>query len=736
MKIDRRSFLSLSLSLSIGGAAGSVLTPLPWKLMDDSSIWSQMWPWTPVPEDGEVTYANSTCTLCPGGCGITVRKVNDRAVKIEGMTGHSVNDGGICILGLSGLQLLYGPTRVKTPLKRIGERGAGKWQPISWDAAIDEVATKLGELREAGKSAKVGCLSAGERGSVTALIKRFLEAYGSPNYFSTPSMQDGYELALSRMHGKKGRVGFDFANSDFILSFGSGYIDGWGSPVRMFKQNSAWKEKKVRVVQVEPRLSNSAAKADKWLPIKPGTEAVLALGLCHVMIEQSLYTKKFVEGYGSGFKAFKKMLAKAYTPEKVAAITGIDKSSLISLAKRFARAARPIAICGRGKGISAGSAAEFAAVHALNALAGRVNKIGGVWAMPEPDYIKWPKVKKDAIAAKGAKTERADGAGQGAYADAGSLVNRLFKAGAKEAALEMLLVTDANPVYSQPETAVVKKALAQIPYVVSFSSFMDETAQSADLILPNHVYLERFQDVPDARGMAPPVLSLVQPVVEPQFNTKHVGDVIIELAKQLGGNIEAAFGWDDYETCLSETLGDKWDQLIEQTTLVDKDFRVAGWGSAFATANKRFAFSGASLAPALNGDPQKFPLTLIATDSMRLAGGYVGDPPFMIKTVADTVLKGKESLVEINPKTAKKLGLGERDCAKLATPISEVTLKVHLSEGIMPGLVALPRGLGHTAYDKFLAGKGVNINQLMESMEDPGSGLDATWGVRARLTKA
>ena len=123
MKIDRRSFLSFL----IGGAAGTTLSPLPWKLMDDSAIWTQMWPWTPVPEDGESSYVNSVCTLCSGGCGITIRKIDDRAVKIEGMKGYPVNDGGLCLLGLSGLQLLYSPTRVKGPLKRVGKKGEGKW---------------------------------------------------------------------------------------------------------------------------------------------------------------------------------------------------------------------------------------------------------------------------------------------------------------------------------------------------------------------------------------------------------------------------------------------------------------------------------------------------------------------------------------------------------------------------------------------------------------------------------
>ncbi|MCK5205027.1 MAG: hypothetical protein KAR15_14190 [Desulfobacterales bacterium] len=110
MKVDRRSFLAFVL----GGAAGTALSPLPWKVTDDFAIWSQNWPWTPVPERGEISTVNSACTLCPGGCGISVRKAGERVIKIEGLKGHPVNDGGLCILGLAGAQLLYGPTRIRT----------------------------------------------------------------------------------------------------------------------------------------------------------------------------------------------------------------------------------------------------------------------------------------------------------------------------------------------------------------------------------------------------------------------------------------------------------------------------------------------------------------------------------------------------------------------------------------------------------------------------------------------
>ncbi|MBL0714156.1 MAG: molybdopterin oxidoreductase, partial [Desulfosarcina sp.] len=119
MKIDRRSFLALS----VGGTVGTALTPLPWKIQDDVAIWSQMWPWTPWPVDGENTFVNSVSTLCTDGCGITVRKAGERAVKIEGMETYPINAGGICNLCAAGLQKLYGPTRILSPLKRVGARG-------------------------------------------------------------------------------------------------------------------------------------------------------------------------------------------------------------------------------------------------------------------------------------------------------------------------------------------------------------------------------------------------------------------------------------------------------------------------------------------------------------------------------------------------------------------------------------------------------------------------------------
>jgi anaerobic selenocysteine-containing dehydrogenase len=129
-------------------------------------------------------------------------------------------------------------------------------------------------------------------------------------------------------------------------------------------------------------------------------------------------------------------------------------------------------------------------------------------------------------------------------------------------------------------------------------------------------------------------------------------------------------------------------------------------------------------------------LVLIPYETMRLASGYIGSPPFLVKSLEDTILKGNEVLVEVNPVTAKSLGLSNGKIATLTTPKGSYNVRVYLFDGIMPGVVAIVRGLGHTAYGKYLAGKGVNYNALSESVEDPATGLDASWGIRAKLSKA
>jgi anaerobic selenocysteine-containing dehydrogenase len=347
----------------------------------------------------------------------------------------------------------------------------------------------------------------------------------------------------------------------------------------------------------------------------------------------------------------------------------------------------------------------------------------------------------DSVASKGMQQPRLDGAGRGSFSLARYLLNRLpeaLSAGASSP-VQALFVSGANPAYSLADTAAVAKAFSKVPLIVSLSSYMDETAAMAHYILPSHVHLERYEDVPAALGFPKPIIGLSKPAVKPVFKTKYVGDVVMALAQAVGGPVAGAFGWESYEACLKQTLGDAWGPLVKNGYVVDGQFKPA----EFETASRKFEFKNPALAtlPAYAaqrapGDEKSFPLTLIPCDTMRLASGLIGSPPFLMKALEETALQQNPSLVDVNPATAKELGLAEGSAAVLSTPKGSARVKVHLSDGIMPGLVALPRGLGHTAYDKYLAGKGVNTNALISPVEDPGSGFEAGWGIRASLTRA
>jgi anaerobic selenocysteine-containing dehydrogenase len=469
------------------------------------------------------------------------------------------------------------------------------------------------------------------------------------------------------------------------------------------------------------------------------------MGIIHVVIRDSLYNSDFVQNFTGGFSGWKRRVLDDYTPQKVSAITGIDSSEIEKQARAFAAASHPLAICGRGQGDTPVRLNEAMAVYALNALVGNLNQTGGIWSVPRPDYVEWPEVELDSIAQEGLGQNRIDGAGSDKYPLAQSLLNRFPGAvlAGNEYPLGALFISGANPCFAMPDVQTFKNAIRKIPFVVSFSPYMDETAMNADIILPNHIYLEGYQDIPISAGLQRPMIGLAKPVVEPLFDTRHTGDVLIELAQAMGSSVADAFAWDSYEACLEETLGDKWDLLDEEGIWGDEEFQATAWDDAFETESGKFEFGNEALdispgyaSLTLEGDEAAFPLVLLPYDSMRLANGFISDPPFVMKTIEDTVLKGKHVLVEINPQTAKSFGFLEGALADLSTPKGQAKVKIHLYEGMMPGVIALPSGLGHKAEDPYMAGKGVNINELMGPVEDQASGLDAAWGIRAKLVKA
>jgi menaquinone reductase, molybdopterin-binding-like subunit len=820
MELDRRNFIKFV----AGGVGGTLLSPLPWKLVDDIAIWTQNWPWVPVPAKGKFSAVNTVCSLCSGACGIQVRKAGDRVVKIEGRSDFPVNRGALCPLGMAGQQILYNEgIRWKGPMKRVGPRGSEEFREITWDQALNELATRIRGLREQGAPEKLVAIDGNQsRSTVALMIQRFLDAVGSPNYLAVPREEDTHALVAHLMQGTQGPVPIDLENSDFILSFGCSLLDGWGGSGRM---QSAWREfagdterNKTHLVQIDPRASRTALKADEWIAPLPGTEAALAMGIAHVIVKEKRYNKEFIENHASGFddwfdakgkhRGFSRFVLEAYAPHDVEKITGIKKDAIIRLAKMFAGSRAPLAIAGRGKGLLPGSVYEFMAVHALNGLVGRINQRGNVLTAGDLPLASWPEATYDSVAVDGLNKQRIDLAGSPRYPFSQSLLHRLCEATntTQGPSIDTLLICSANPIHSVPYGKDLKEAFEKIPFVASFSPFRDETSMMTDLILPEHTYLEKMADIVWPPALQYPLYALSQPVVKPLYRTRHSGDVFISLAQRIGGTVSDSFGWEHFEEAIKERVKGLYDagkgrvgarggqpvwERLDKGGGVDNEYpsfesmwaglkgsgcwympfhSFGRWAEIFQTPTKKFEFfsskidlalrsyaKGGSAGDAASGlgilsqgdaismphyeevraeaDDKQYPLLLFPIELINLASGWVGNPPFLNKTLLDYQLEKDALFVELNPKTASQHGLAEGSRAVLRSPKGELTIRIHLFDGAMPGVVFIPLGLGHTAYDRYLRGKGVNPFDIIDPTEDPLSGQPVWWNTRVAVSR-
>jgi menaquinone reductase, molybdopterin-binding-like subunit len=824
MKVGRRAFVQFI----AGAVGGSLLTPIPWKLADDSAIWSQNWSWRPSPARGEITKVNTTCGLCPGGCGITAHLVDKkRAIALRGNPDHPINAGGICPLGASGLQFLYAPYRITQPLKQTGKRGdPNGFRPISWDVALSELHSQLSRLRTEGKPHHLAVITGQRHNSMKDLWQQFFSAFGSPNLFLMPSAEDSLKQAAVAALGQSAAFTFHMEEASYVLNFGADLLEGWGAPGRMQALFGAWHQggaatSAPKLIQVEARCSVSAAKADQWIPIKPGTEAALALGIAHVLIRDNLYDSEFIRQQCFGFdswtdakgatrKGFKEFVTTQYPPGKVAELTGVPEGTVNNLAKELAAQKHAVVVWGNGKGATPNNLYHDLAFLALNALIGNLKPGRMVGLQPEVPLGELPKVSTDGVAEKGLRQVRLDLARNAPPTLPGNTVHGFLDAVQDNPTypIDVLMIHEANPAYSLTENQLFSAALEKIGLVVSCSSYMDETTTFSDLVLPNHMALERFDDVIGLAGAPYAYYAVTSPILAPRLNTRHTGDVLLEIAKLLGGGIQASLPWSKYQDflmsrvkglaasgkgALAESVRmEPWRSVPEETVSAPSAMPVAQepqseyaqprvaskpkdgadvwkklaggicWYDAtvggladLATPSGRYEFACQAIMkkkPAEanddtlclpqfrplppSGDEKEYPLLLVSYPLMTLSDQYLANPPFMTKNLREDLLKGQEMFVEIHPETAKGLGLRESDRATLKTPQGAISVLVRLSQGARPGVVFIPKGLGHKAYDEYIRDKGENANSIIEVQIDPLTGLGTVWATRAQLRRA
>lgn len=557
-----------------------------------SSFFPREGPWTP----GVEQFVPSVCAQCPGACGIIVRIVDGKAVKIEGNDLHPINRGTLCPKGQAGLQALYDPDRIKTPIRRSGERGAGAWQKITWEEGMRTLAEKLRDIRGQGRPQGLVVISGEAGGGISDLWERFLSAFGSPNLLRISSVRNGgLDTASLLTQGVRRDISYDFRQARYILSFSSSFLEDWPAPVWAIRSYGAMRRgtagRRGRFIQAGARLSMTAANADEWVPIVQGTEASLALGIAHVMIREGLYDKEFVEEHTFGFdpwtdkggrphKGFKDLVLDQYDPDAVSQTTGVQVETIIRLAREFSSSKPSIAVGGRGSTTMGNTLHTQLAVHSLNALVGSIDSAGGTLTQKDVPYKPFPRLPLDPAAKRGLSFPRIDGAGSPSFPLAGDVLQRIPEQilKAEPYPVSALILFRADPLSLFPDREGFIKALGKIPFIVSLSPIMDETTQYADLVLPESSYLERWEDEPSPPGFGYPLVGIRQPVVQPLHDTRAAGDVVLDAARDLG--FSEAFPWKGFQDVMKYsaeglfasgrgaifevTFEEAWMKLLEQ----------------------------------------------------------------------------------------------------------------------------------------------------------------------------
>ncbi|MFQ5747353.1 MAG: molybdopterin-dependent oxidoreductase [Gemmatimonadota bacterium] len=790
MSQTRRDFL-----WTMGAATGGVaaLQGVP------DVLWSPEPPpdegWTPGIEE----RLTSTCLICPARCGITGRVVDGRLVRIVGNPLHPTSRGGVCPRGVGGVQILYHPERLAGPLVRDGERGSGQWRRVTRDEAIGVIAERLSTIRGAGRPEAVAVLAGSCPGSMEDVWRQFLRAYGSPNYVAD-DYRDGTDRVMELVHGIRHRPAYDLRRAELVVSFGAPLFEAWWSPLQAFVAFAEPRDEdaaRPRFIQVDTRFSRSAARAHEWVGIRPGTYGMFALGLAYVLLRDRLIDEvelaervagfsDTVDARGRTVEGYRSHVLRHYRSEEVSAATGVSIERIRSLARSLVER-KPVIVCGREVMLAPDGLLAGLAVHSLNILLGSVNRPGGVLVGEDPPLTPLPDAPLDAVARAALAASPVTAANL--PFDAGAGADRLATALAGEGKppVEALFVYQANPLASSTRRAAWEGALEKIPFLVSFSPFLDETAERADVILPDLLPWERWQDGPTPASDPLPVWGIARPLVEPHEGGTHTGDAVLRLASELGGGVAEALPYESFEALLKVRakglfevrrgmvfgddferrnrrqmeergwwlptygeLDEFWDDLVARGGWTDPFLDTANPSRATRTADGRPDLMPEALIRALRKEDQgRRPYVDVSlprpSDAEQAAGGKLRLLPYRLSTLASGTLSLTRWLVEdpglypdlpwfpwveVAPETARSRGLSEGTLVRLTSDAGSYRARLKVHPGIAPGTVCAPYRLRHPD------GESANPLHLLDGTEDPLTGLPAWFTTFVRLEKA
>jgi anaerobic selenocysteine-containing dehydrogenase len=727
-----------------------------------------------LPEgEGVITekWVPTSCLNCATRCATRVRVVNGRAVKVTGNPLSHVSEGENCARAHVGLQVLYDPARITAPLKRTNPaKGRGidpGWTEISWEMALNEVSGKLRALRETRTPERLLLLSGLNTVSAEDVIRRFADAYGTPNVVSADGLNNEADKAGEWMaDGHYTQSAYDLERTNYILSFGVSILESYkplARSLRMWGKIRGERPIRAKVVVIDPRYSVTALRSDRWVPVNPGTDGALALAIAHVIISEGLYDVDFVRNRTSGFDEYKELVTEYYDPETVSAITGIPADTIRQIAREFA-ATRP-AIAWRGRGATSWPNGSFAgyAIFCLNALVGSIDVPGGVIYQENPEYRPMPEIAEDDMVGKGRTRPALDLRKTKDFPVAEVVTNQVADSILKSQPypVEMAIGFNSNFNMSAPGAGRWDEALARVPYYVHAAPFISEMAEYADIILPLTTFMEEwaYDHSPPGSGFAE--ARIKQPVVEPLYDTRNSIDIVFNIAGRLGGTVKQSFAGigDGAEGFVKYRTADlaPWEKLLEQGVWVGPDYEYYKYDRIFETPSGKFEFRSGNLVALMKdngeeinsltglpyyreieylGDRDGYPLLLSTYQPLLNIENGSQNYPWAQEMFLVMHGSGWTNFAEINRRTAHGLGIKDGDIVWVESPFDKIKAKARVFEGIHPGVVSIARGQGHRADGEWAKGIGVNPNEIIGVDYDRLSGQSALFNTRVRVYRA
>lgn len=685
--IKRRDFLKI---IGVAGGTAAVTGGC-------SEPVEQLIPYVIPPEGiipGVPNWYASTCRECPAGCGILVKNREGRAIKIEGNPNHPVNKGASCAQGQAILQGLYNPDRTRSPLLT---NDLGRRQPTGWENAQKVLAAKIDEVRKKGQNGRIVFLSDNITGALSALIDDWMEAIGGVHISYETYAYEPLKEANKRTFGIDKIPTYNIDKAKYLLSFGADFMETWLSPTlytKQFSEMHSFKDGSMgKFVQVEPRASMTGVNADEWVSIIPGTEGILALGIANVIVS---------EGFSQRGAELSSVL-RDYPIDKVSEATGVPTDTIRQIAQDFSSMQPSLAI-GGGTAMTGTNATETqVAINILNYVSGNIGET--------IDFAHTLSI-----------TDASP------FSDILSLIDSMSGGG-----VDILMIYNVNPVFTLPKSAGFEDAISKVPFVVSFSSFMDETTEKAKLIMPDNTTIESWGDFIPGPG----IHGLIQPSMTPVFNTKSTGDVILGVTaniEDLKDRYKETASFYDYlreswKTAYSSVAGLSFDSFW------NKALENGGYYTDVAPVQVSLSagLSAAALPEAeFSGDGDYF---FVAYPSYKYYDGRGANKPWL-QELPDALSTGVwDSWVEIHPDTASDLGVKLGDYVVIESPQGSIETQVYPYPGTRPDTVAVMIGQGHTSYGRYAKDRGVNPVSILPLATDKLSGGFAWLNSKVKLTK-